>query len=708
MNPVKTSYRACHLCEAICGLEIKTRGSEIISIKGDKKDPLSRGHICAKATALQDMHTDPDRLKQPVKRTGDEWVTISWDEAFSTVAQQLHQVQQKHGNNAVALYAGNPNVHNYGSLTHGGILRRQLNTRSNFSATSLDQLPHHLVSWAMYGHQFLIPIPDIDHTHFMLILGANPLASNGSIMTVPDVTKRLKAIQQRGGRFVVIDPRRSETADIADQHHFIRPGSDAFLLMAMIHTLFTENLVNTGHLGELLDGLEQVENAVTRFTPELAETQTGINADAIRQLARDMANTEGAVCYGRMGVSTQRYGTLCQWAIQVINILTHSLDVRGGAMVTAPAFAYVKPGEPGAGGFARWHSRVSGLPEFGGELPSAVLAEEILTPGEGQIRALITQAGNPVLSAPNGRAIDRALDNLEFMVSIDLYINETTRHADIILPPTGALEHDHYDLAFHRLAVHNTARYNEPLFAPEDNTRHDWQILNGLGQALAEVKGIDFKPTPAPDQLLDLGIQYGVFGQATGHELALSLDKIKQHPHGLDLGPLEPSLSERLCTASGRIQLTADFILKDIHRLAESPTERTEDELLLIGRRHVRSNNSWMHNYQRLVKGKPRWQLIMHPDDMAARQLDNNASVTIQSRVGKVCTTVIASDEVMPGVVSLPHGWGHQRGGVKMRIAAAQQGVSCNDLTDDKLIDVVSGNAAFNGVPVTVSAAHDA
>jgi anaerobic selenocysteine-containing dehydrogenase len=651
------------------------------------------------------MHLDPDRLKQPVQRVGDEWVSISWEDAFNTVARQLHQVQQKHGDDAVALYAGNPNVHNYGSLTHGGILRRMLNTKSNFSATSLDQLPHHLVSWAMYGHQFLLPVPDIDHTRFMLILGANPLASNGSLMTVPDVTKRLKAIQQRGGRFVVIDPRRSETAEIADQHHFIRPGSDAFLLLAMIHTLFAEQLVTTGHLDKLLDGLEQVQNAVSPFTPELAAMQTGISAEQIRLLARDMASTEGAVCYGRMGVSTQQYGTLCHWAIQVINILTHSLDVRGGAMLTAPAFAYVKPGESGAGSFARWRSRVSGQPEFGGEIPTAVLAEEILTTGQGQIRALITQAGNPVLSAPNGQAIDRALQDLEFMVSIDLYINETTRHADIILPPTAALEHDHYDLAFHRLAVHNTARYNEPLFTPAKNTRHDWQILNGLGAALAAVKGIDFKPTPAPDQLLDLGIQYGFFGKATGHPLALSLDAIKQHPHGMDLGPLQPSLPERLCTASGHIHMIADFIVEDLQRLADSATTPAPGELLLIGRRHVRSNNSWMHNYQRLVKGKPRWQLLMHPTDMAARDLTNNAVVTIQSRVGAVSTTVVASDEMMPGVVSLPHGWGHQRGGVKMHIAAAQQGVSCNDLTDEKLLDGVSGNAAFNGVPVTVSAA---
>ena len=702
---IKTSYRACHLCEAICGLEIKTQGEQVLSIKGDKNDPLSRGHICAKAAALQDFHFDPDRLKHPMKRVGDQWERISWDEAYKTVAENLVAVQDKNGLNAVAFYAGNPNVHNYGSLTHGSILRKLLKTKNNYSATSLDQLPHHLVSYSMYGHQSMLPIPDIDRTQYMLVIGANPLASNGSIMTVPDVTKRLKAIQKRGGRFVVIDPRKTETAEIADAHHFIRPGSDAFMLMAMIHTLFAENLVNTGHLGDLLEGLGDVESTTVGFTPELAEQQTGIKAEDIRQMARDMAQTEGAVCYGRMGVSTQAFGTLCQWAIQIINILTNSLDVHGGAMVTAPAFGLVKPGASGAGHFARWHSRVSGQPEFSGEFPSSVLAEEILTEGEGQIRALITMAGNPVLSAPNGRGMDRALSELDFMVSIDLYINETTRHANIILPPTGALEHDHYDLAFHRLAVHNTTRYNAPIFEPQEDTRHDWQILNGLGQEIANLKKVDFKPSPSPDKLIDMGIQAGAYGEAAGHELALTLDKIKEHPHGLDLGPLEPSLSKRLCTSSGRIELVADYIEQDVARLRRTEVKPAEGELLLIGRRHVRSNNSWMHNYRRLVKGKPRWQLLMHPEDLAARKLENNAQVTIQSRVGEVTTTVCASQDVMQGVVSLPHGWGHKRQGVQMNIAAEQEGVSCNDLTDDKFIDAVSGNAAFNGVPVTVSAA---
>ncbi len=697
-------YRACHLCEAICGLEIKTQGEQIISIKGDKADPFSRGHICPKATALQDLHLDPDRLKGPVKRVGDGWEDISWDEAFETVAENLVRIQKAGGNDSVAIYAGNPNVHNYGSMTHASTLRKALKTRNTYSATSLDQLPHQLVSYAMYGHQSLIPIPDIDHTQFMLIIGGNPLASNGSIMTVPDVTKRLKAIQQRGGKFVVIDPRRTETAAIADKHYFIRPGSDAYLLLAIIFTLFDEGLVRTGHLTDVLEGVEQVQKAVSGFTPELAAEKTGIAADSIRQLARDMALTEGSVCYGRMGVSVQMFGSLCQWAIQVINILSGSLDVRGGALVTSPAFGYIKPGEKGAGSFGRWNSRVSQLPEFSGEFPSAVLAEEILTPGEGQIRGLVTMAGNPVLSAPNGREMDRALENLDFMVSIDLYINETTRHADIILPPTGPLEHDHYDIAFHRLAVRNTTRYNEPVFEPQKGALHDWQILNELSQEIANLKEEEFKPLPAPHLILDMALKFGHYGESAGAEQALSLGKLKQHPHGIDLGPLQTGLAERLCTESGRISLDVDYLIVDVERLRDSQVDLADDELLLIGRRHVRSNNSWMHNYQRLVKGKPRWQLLMHPQDLHRYQLQDNAEVRVSSRVGEVITRVQSSDEVMPGVVSLPHGWGHQRKGVRLAIAAEQDGVSCNDLTDQTRVDAVSGNAALNGVPVRVSA----
>lgn len=689
-----THYRACHLCEAICGLAIETEGEAIVSIKGDPQDPFSRGHICPKAIALQDIQNDPQRLRGPVRRTGQGWEPIGWEEAFELVATRLAAIQQVHGKNAVAVYAGNPNVHNYGSMTHGNYFFGQLKTRQRYSATSVDQLPHHLVSLWLYGHMLMIPIPDIDHTDYFLMLGANPMASNGSIMTVPDVGKRIKALRQRGGKLVVIDPRRSETAEVASEHDFIRPGSDAALLLGILNTLFEEGLTKSTPVMQAAIGLDLVRASVQPFKAELMAERCGIDAGRIRQIAREFAAAERAVCYGRMGVSVQRYGTLCQWVIQIINLVTGNLDRPGGALLPEPAFdvTRAKPGH-----FDQWKSRVSGLPEFNGEIPVAALAEEILTPGEGQIRALITTAGNPVLSTPNGRQLDEAFSGLDFMVSVDIYINETTRHADVILPPTSSLEHDHYDITFNNFAVRNVTRYNEPVLPKPEGALHDWEIFVGLGRAFASITGQEARQTIAPAQMVDAALKAGPYRDR------LSLEVLKENPHGIDLGPLRPSLLSRLQTPSGCIEAAPAHMLADLARF--SADSEMPGGLQLIGRRHVRSNNSWMHNYQRLIKGKPRHHLLMHPADMAARDLVDGQSVRVSSRVGEVTVMVQASDDLRPGVVSLPHGWGHGRTGVKMDIAAANAGVSANDLTDHQFLDPVTGNAALNGVPVEVVAA---
>ncbi|EPX9615220.1 TPA: molybdopterin oxidoreductase family protein [Pseudomonas aeruginosa] len=696
-------YRACHLCEAICGLAIETESDEggvprIRSIKGDPQDSFSRGHVCPKAVALQDIQDDPDRLRQPLRRVGSEWQPIGWDEAFALVASRLGEIRERHGNDAVAVYQGNPSVHNYGLMTHSNYFLGLLKTRNRFSATSVDQLPHHLVSQQMYGHGLLIPIPDIDHTDFMLVLGGNPLASNGSIMTVPDVEKRLKALKARGGRLVVVDPRRSETAAIADRHLFIRPGQDAALLLGILNTLFEENLGRPTPLP--VDGLERVREAVAVFDAESMSVRCGVPAESIRQLARDFAAAERAVCYGRMGVSTQAFGTLCQWLVQLINLVTGNLDRVGGALCTSPALDLVA--STSGGHFGRWRSRVSGLPEYGGELPVAALAEEILGEGEGQVRALVTVAGNPVLSTPNGRRLEQALDGLEFMLSIDLYINETTRYADLILPPTAPLEHDHYDTTFNVFAVRNVTRFNEAVLPRPEGALHDWEIFVGLARAFAARNGLELKPTLEPQQMIDLGLRAGAYGDRSEHRLSLAT--LREHPHGIDLGPLRPNLAPRLKTAGQRIQAAPPLFVDDLQRFVAQPLPAS-DQLLLIGRRHVRSNNSWMHNYHRLVKGKPRHQLLMHPRDLEGRGLVDGQRVRVRSRVGSVEVEVAASSEMMPGVVSLPHGWGHARPGVQLAIARAQAGASANDLTDERHLDLLSGNAALNGLPVEVEAA---
>ncbi|MBJ2180372.1 molybdopterin oxidoreductase family protein [Pseudomonas veronii] len=696
-------HRACHLCEAICGLTLETTQAEdgslaITSIKGDPLDTFSRGHICPKAVALQDIQNDPDRLHQPMLRVGSEWQPIAWEDAFALVAEKLAGIQARYGQNSVAVYQGNPSVHNYGLMTHSNYFLGLLKTRNRFSATSVDQLPHHLSSHLMYGHGLLLPIPDIDHTDFMLILGGNPLASNGSIMTVPDVEKRLKAIQARGGKVVVVDPRRSETAAIADQHLFVRPGGDAALLFGLLNTLFAENLTRASHLP--VDGLDDVRRAIAGFTAEAMSRQCALPAEQIRQLARDFAAADRAVCYGRMGVSTQAFGTLCHWLVQLINLVTGNLDRPGGALCTTPAVDLVA--STSGGHFNRWQSRVSGRPEYGGELPVSALAEEMLTEGEGQIRALVTVAGNPVLSTPNGRQLEQALDGLEFMVSVDLYINETTRYADLILPSTSALENDHYDTTFNMFAVRNVSRFNRAILPKPDGALHDWEIFVGLAKAFAAHTGVALKPTLPPAQMIDFGLRAGVYGDASSHQLSVAM--LAEHPHGVDLGPLTPNLAARLKTANGRVQAAPAVILADLARFAAQPLPLA-DELLLIGRRHVRSNNSWMHNYHRLVKGKPRHQLLMHPEDLARRQLSDGQRVKVSSRIGMIEVEVAASLDMMPGVVSLPHGWGHGRPGVQMTIASRQPGASANDLTDERQLDELSGNAALNGVPVHVAAA---
>ncbi|MGE6994308.1 molybdopterin oxidoreductase family protein [Pseudomonas sp. NPDC047961] len=698
MSETTQHHRACHLCEAICGLTIETRDEQIVSIKGDAQDSFSRGHICPKAVALQDIQNDPDRLRHPMRRVGNEWQAIEWDEAFALVAERLAEIRERHGNNAVAVYQGNPSVHNYGLMTHSNYFLGQLKTRNRFSATSVDQLPHHLTSLMMYGHGLLIPIPDIDHTDFMLILGGNPLASNGSIMTVPDVEKRLKAVQARGGKLVVVDPRRSETAAIADQHVFVRPGEDAALLFGLLNTLFDEGLTRASHLP--VEGLDELQAAVTPFTAEAMGPRCGVPAEQIRQLARDFAAADKAVCYGRMGVSTQAFGTLCQWLVQSINLVTGNLDRVGGALCTEPAVDLVA--NTSGGHFNRWQSRVSGLPEYGGELPVSALAEEMLTEGEGQIRALVTVAGNPVLSTPNGRKMEQALDGLEFMLSVDFYINETTRYADLILPPTAPLEHDHYDTTFNVFAVRNVTRFNEPVLRKPAGALHDWEIFVGLARAFAARVGAELKPTMAPDQMIDRGLRAGPYGEQS--ELNLSLSKLRDYPHGLDLGALKPNLASRLKTEGQRVQVAPSLFLGDLQRFAAA-TSVPAGQLLLIGRRHVRSNNSWMHNYHRLVKGKPRHQLLMNRADLSRLGLHDGQRVRVRSRVGMIEVEVATSDEMMPGVVSLPHGWGHGRPGVQLEIANRQPGASANDLTDERQLDALSGNAALNGVPVEVEAA---
>jgi anaerobic selenocysteine-containing dehydrogenase len=701
MPPAQTRFATCVLCEASCGLSVRVEDGKATRIEGNRDDVLSRGHICPKALALEDVRLDPDRVREPFVREGTTSRSVGWDEALGRAAAGLKRVIREHGTRAVAVYLGNPMAHNGHGLLGAGVLLAALEQPTRFSATSTDQLPHMLASLEMFGHQALLPVPDVDRASFFLCIGANPLVSNGSIMTAPGIERRLADLRARGGKLVVVDPRRTETAGVADEHHFIRPGTDALLLMAMVHTLLDGGHARPGRLAKLSVGKDELARVARPFTPERVAPVTGIAADVIRRLSRELAASPAGVVYGRVGVCQQEFGALGAWLLNVLNAITGNLDREGGSMFTTPAVDLVRLGAllGQRGSFARYHSRVRGLPEFGGELPVACLAEEIEA---GNIKALVTIAGNPVSSAPSGDRLGRALETLDTMVSVDIYRNETTRHATVLLPTTFGLEREHFDLALSLVAVRNFARWSSPVFEAPPGVRDDWTVLSDLACAVAT--GLPARVVAraaralGPRRIFDLAMRAGP------HEV--TVDALERAPHGVDLGALEPRLPSVLHTPGKRVHLAPKRFLDDVPRLhALLDRARVEGELVLIGRRSLRSNNSWMHNSHRLVKGRSRCTLLMHPSDAGSRGLVSGAFVRLRSRVGEVRVPLEVTGDIAPGVVSLPHGWGQGREGVELRVAREQVGASINDVTDDARVDALSGTAAFSGTPVQVERA---
>jgi len=736
----RTVYRTCSLCEATCGLELQVEGDRVVRVRGDENDVFSRGYICPKGVAIAGVHEDPDRLRKPLVKRDGVHVETSWDEAFSEIERRLLPIIEQGGRNAVAAYLGNPTVHNLAGTFYVRPVLKALGTRNIYSASTVDQMPKHVSSGMLFGSPGAIPVPDLDRTDFLLMLGANPLESNGSLCTAPDFPGRLKAIQARGGRIVVVDPRVTRTAKAADEHVFIRPGTDAMLLVGMMHTLFDEGLVDLGTVADSVNGLAEVELAVKPFSPERVSAHCGVDPQTIRRLARELAETEKAVAYGRIGIHTVAFGTLASWATDVLNILAGNLDRPGGSMF--PMSATSRAGKSAGGrGFStgRWKSRVRELPEVMGEFPVATLADEIETPGEGQVRALLTIMGNPALSTPDSGRLEAALEDLEFMVSVDIYCNETTRHADVILPPPSLLERGHCDTSFANLSVRNVINYSPPVFEPTGPTEAnilarlalvlggqgaqadpaliDSMLLGGLleshaanpdsalhGQGVDELAA-EQEGRPGPEALLDIMLRAGPYGEASEESAEpLSLERLEDNPHGIDLGPLLPRVPAVLSTPSARIELMTDALAGELDRLDQALAAATTEGLLLVGRRHLRSNNSWMHNVPSLVSGQARCTLQMHPEDAAERGLEHGDLADLASRVGRVRAPVEITGDIMPGVVSLPHGWGHDQPGVRMQTAASQPGVNSNTLTDGEMLDNLSGNAVLNGIPVVVEA----
>ncbi len=700
-------YRACNLCEAMCGLAITVEDGRIADIRGDDQDPFSRGHICPKGPAMREIQDDPDRLRHPVRRTAGGWQRITWDEAIRETADRLAEARAEHGRDAVGIYLGNPSVHNMGTLLGAPLFMQAVGSKNRFDANSLDANPKLFACLLMYGDPTAIPIPDVDRTDYLLVLGANPAASNGSLMTLGDVRGRLKGIRERGGKMVVIDPRRTETAAWADEHHFIRPGGDAALLLGMLHTVLFEGKVDAAAVGRVADGLDALRRHVEGFAPERVAGAVGIEAGTIRRIAREFAAARTAVAYGRVGTTLNEFGPMASWLVDALNVVTGNFDRPGGMMFPTPAIELGGLARTlGVARWNRWRSRVRGLSEFGGQLPAAVMAEEMETPGPGQIRAFVTIAGNPVLSSPNGERLAAALGKLDFMVSLDLYVNETTRHAHIILPPRYALERPQYEIVFHALSVRNGARWADPVLPPGPDTRDDWDILMDLAARLARgSKGLAIKTARriSPERMIGLMLRLGRYGSWIPGR-GLSIAKLRKSPHGVDLGPMVPARKEKVRTKNGLVDLVPGPIAADLQRLDRWLTDRPANGLMLIGRRHVRSNNSWMHNCTSLTKGPSRATLLMHPDDARRLALKSGAEVKVESRVGAVIATLEESDTLMPGVVSLPHGFGHAPAADTLRVAGPLAGASINNITDEARVEPLLGTAVLNGTPVKVSA----
>lgn len=743
MSNARIAYRTCPLCEATCGLEIEVHGVEIKRIRGDREDAFSKGFICPKGSTLKQLHEDVDRLRGPLVKKDGKHVEVSWAEAWKAVEAGLTGVIERHGRESVATYLGNPNAHNLSGLLYNRVWLRALGTRQIFSASTVDQIPKQVASGFMFGTPVSIAVPDLDRTSYLLMLGANPYESNGSLCTAPDFPGRLEAIRGRGGKVVVVDPKMTKTARAADEWVAIRPGTDGLLLAAIAGELFRTGKADVGDaLRAHVAGVDAVREALIGFTPESVEHATGVSATTIRRLANELDDADSACVYGRMGTTTVSFGTTNSWLVDVLNVITGNLDRPGGAMFPLPAAGSPNTkGTPGTGkGFVtgRGRTRVRGFPESMGELPVALLAEEVLTPGAGQVRALVTFAGNPILSTPNAGQLERAIEDLEFMISIDIYLNETTRHADVILPPPSHLERSHFDLSFTMFSVRNMANYSEPVFERAEGQPDEWEILTklasiaqGLGaetdphviddlviaqmvdSAIADPSNIvhgrsreeileQLAGNVGVDRILDFLLRTGPYGDGFGvRPGGLSLAELRAKPHGIDLGALEPRIPEILRTPSGKIELAPAAILADVERLRQS-TNDTDDSMLLIGRRHLRSNNSWMHNVNVLVKGKPRCTLQMNPLDAARLGVEDGARVRVASRVGEVIVPVEITDDIRHSVVSLPHGWGHDKSGTRMRVASEHAGVNSNVLTDHDALDPLSGNAVLNAIPVTV------
>ena len=660
---------------------------------------------------MEEVVNDHDRVLKPLRRKRDgSFEEVSWESALSDISARLSDVLDEHGKESVAWYMGNPGAFSYSHTLWAKGFLDAIGSPHYYTAGSQDVNNRFAASALLYGSPLVVPIPDLRRTDFLLMVGANPLVSHGSVLSAPRVREQLLGLEKRGGRVVVVDPRRSETAK-QFEHLPIRPDADAWLLLSLLQVVLDEGLADRGWLAEHAKGADELERLVAGHSPEDTESRTGVPADRARELARAFAEAPSAAAYGRTGSCLGRFGTLVSFLLDALNAVTGNLDSPGGAVFGRPPIALDDVAERvGLASYGKTRARFGDFPDVIGNLPASLLPREIETPGARQVKAMFVSAGNPVLSVPDGDAMERALGKLDLMVALDFYVNETTKHADYVLPTTTLYERDDVPIAFLGFFSQPFIQTTERVIEPRGESRQEWEIIDDLSRrmglapysipALRAAAKLGFRPTPQRlvDLLLRTGPKGDLFGARRG---GLSLDELRKHPHGLLLGEeIETGvLGDKVRHKGSRVHLAPPEIVEEMTRAESSNGDDPAYPLRLIGLRELRSHNSWMHNAPMLMRGGRVQALRVHPDDAAACGLEDGGEVSVESKSGAVTVPVKVTDEMMPGAVALPHGWGH-RGGWKLANEHAGANVNLLASSDPEDLERLAGMAHLNGIPV--------
>lgn len=724
MQGTENKLTFCRICEPLCGMVATVEDGRLTTLRPDREHPLSSGFACPKGIAFTEVVNDPDRVTKPLRRGPDGFEEVGWDEALTDIATRLSAVLREHGSGAVGWYMGNPAAFSYSHLVGVIAFIKGIGRHSHyFTASSQDTSSRLLASQFLYGSPLSVPIPDLNRTDLLVMMGANPLVSHGSFLTAPRIKDRLRDITGRGGRVVVIDPRRTETAAEYDWLGIV-PDTDAYLLLSLLQVLFAENIADRPSIESQAHGLDWLRAQAARFTPEVTAATTGIRPDDVRALARTLAETPRAAVYGRFGTCVGRNGTLTTYLIDAVNLVAGNLDTAGGSVfnplrIPGQRWAMLLMGAMLRRAYRRKRTRIGGFGSVIGAEPAALMAKEIAVPGPRQIRALFVSAGNPVLSVPNGDELEAATEKLDLMVGLDFYLTETAAHCDYLLPVTTMYERDDFALTFQQFQATPFRQATEAVVAPPGEARSEWAIIDdlmhrmsartpvfavlGLIRRLLRSIGRQLDPRPIADLIIRISEGGDRFGlRRTG----LTFRRLTgDHPHGVVLGPHIRTrvLREVLAYADRRVHLRHDEIATEIATLSEHE-DSDRYPLRLIGMREPRSENSWMHNSPLLRRGNNReHRALMHSDDAAELGIADRDVVQVTSMTGQIELPVELTADIVRGAVAIPHGYGHKGTG-RWQVANRAGGANVNLLmsSEPEHIEALAGMSQLTGVPISV------